>query len=116
MMRAVWRACRRGAEHSQGTIFVVEAPTRFGKRALEVARDEELAAILRLVYSEIAWYEARGTRSRDIAEALRGVTRWLESAAHRDGSTRARMTIFDPRGPSQRVSLSAGWRNRIPRA
>lgn len=116
MMRAVWCACRRRAEHSRGPVFVVEAPTRFGKRALEVARNEELATVLRLVYSEIAWYEAGGARSRDIAEALRGVTRWLESTAHRGVLTDARTTIFDPRAPSHRVSLSAGWRNRIPGA
>lgn len=116
MMRAVWCACRRRGAHSPETVFVVEASTRYGKRALEVARDEELAAVLQLIYSEVAWFEARGAKSRDIAEVLRGITRWLESTAHRDVSTGVRTTIFDPRERSERVSLSAGWRNRIPRA
>jgi hypothetical protein len=83
MMTALQQVRRRGGAPAHRTTFVVEAPTRFGKPALEVVRDEELAAVLRLVYSEIAWYEARGAKSRDIAEALRGVTRWLENTAHR---------------------------------
>lgn len=70
---------------------VVFAPRRFGKRALETARDEELDAILQVLHDDIVWHEDQWAETQDdadqrSAEALRSVTRLLEATLHRGRS------------------------------